>query len=357
MKILIDIGHPGHVHYFRNFIHLMKLDGHEFLIVARDKEVTFKLLSHYKIDYKSRGKGGKGILGKLLYIPIADFRIFKIGLKFKPDLFLSFSSTYAGHVAFLLNKPHIIFDDTEHAKFEHLMYKPFASSIMTPTCFYKNLGEKQIYFNGYMESCYLHKNLFKPNDKILNILNIKPNEKFVIIRFVSFGAGHDIGYKGINYKDKLALIEELKKDVKIFISSESELPNELKDHRFYVPAHFLHDALSYCCLYIGEGGTTASEATLLGVPAIYVNTLPLMGYLQDEERHGLLFHLSNIEDITQKAKEIINMNDSKNHFILKRNLLLKNKINVTNFMVWFISHYPESKEILRKNPEYQGKFI
>jgi len=27
MKILIDIGHPAHVHYFRNFIKMMESNG------------------------------------------------------------------------------------------------------------------------------------------------------------------------------------------------------------------------------------------------------------------------------------------------------------------------------------------
>lgn len=32
MKILIDINHPAHVHYFRNFIKLMVDKKREFLI-------------------------------------------------------------------------------------------------------------------------------------------------------------------------------------------------------------------------------------------------------------------------------------------------------------------------------------
>ena len=59
MKIFIDIGHPAHVHYFRNFIKIMEKNGHHFLILARDKEITQELLNHYKIPYVSRGKGAK----------------------------------------------------------------------------------------------------------------------------------------------------------------------------------------------------------------------------------------------------------------------------------------------------------
>ncbi|MFW5804449.1 MAG: DUF354 domain-containing protein, partial [bacterium] len=35
MKILIDIGHPAHVHYFKNFITKMSQKGHSFIVIAR----------------------------------------------------------------------------------------------------------------------------------------------------------------------------------------------------------------------------------------------------------------------------------------------------------------------------------
>ena len=87
MKILIDIGHPAHVHYFKNFINLMKKNGHSFCVVSRDKEVTFNLLDSYKIPYISRGSGAKGIIGKFLYLFKANFIIYKISKKFKRKLF------------------------------------------------------------------------------------------------------------------------------------------------------------------------------------------------------------------------------------------------------------------------------
>jgi predicted glycosyltransferase len=356
MKVLIDIGHPGHVHYFRNLIKIMESEGHQFQIVARDKEVVFKLLDYFNIPYKSRGKGGKGVIGKLIYIFLADFRIYKIALKFKPDLFLSFSSTYAGHVAFLLNRPHVVFDDTEHAKFEHIMYKPFAESIITPSCFYKPMGKKQVFFDGYMEMCYLHVNYFKPNPYVLRLLQVKENEKFVIIRFVSFEAGHDIGHHGLDYKAKIILIEEIQKHVKVIISSESYLPKEIEKFKINIPPEMLHDALAYSALYIGEGGTTASEAAILGIPAIYINSLPLMGYLQDEEKAGLLFHLNDPKHILSKALQIIKDPYSSEKFKLMNAELLKSKIDVTAFMIWLIETYPESTKIIRENPNYQFRF-
>jgi uncharacterized protein len=356
MKLLIDIGHPGHVHYFRNFIKLMESKGHLFQVVARDKEVTNQLLNYYQISFITRGKGGKGIFGKIVYILVADIRILKIAFRFKPDIFISFSSTYAGHVAFLLGKPHILFDDTEHAKFEHFMYKPFASLILTPFCFYKSLGKKQIFFNGFMELCYLHKNYFIPDDGVLKLLQVERNEKYVIIRFVSWEAGHDMGYHGFNYSSKLLLVSELRKYARIIISSESQLPGELEHYRMNIPPERLHDALNFAALYIGEGGTTASEASILGTPGIYVNSLPLMGYLNEEEKAGLLFHIKDFNQVIKKAVEILTGDNRGLKYQLNREELLLNKIDVTAFMVWLIENYPESKRIVQNDNEYQYRF-
>ena len=45
MNIFIDIGHPAHVHYFKNLIKIMEKE-HEaiFTVTSRDKEMAHYLL-------------------------------------------------------------------------------------------------------------------------------------------------------------------------------------------------------------------------------------------------------------------------------------------------------------------------
>ena len=62
MKVLFDLGHPAHVHYFKNLIKLLKKHGHKVLVIARKKDVTQKLLKNYKIPYKSRGEVQKPLV-------------------------------------------------------------------------------------------------------------------------------------------------------------------------------------------------------------------------------------------------------------------------------------------------------
>jgi len=354
MKILIDLGHPGHIHYFKNFIWQMEGRGHVFCLVARDKEVLQILLKEYNFDFINRGKGGKSIFGKLLYIIKADYIIWKIANKFKPDLFLSFASTYAAHVSKIFGKPHIALDDTEHAKFELMMYMPFTESVLNPYCFRKELGQKQIYFDSFIELLYLNKNYFKPNKKVLDLLGVKENEKYALIRFVSWDASHDINQKGLSIENKIDIAELLSKDMKVFISSEGQVPQEIKKYELSISPQFLHDVLYFATLYIGEGATTASEAALLGTPSIYINSLNL-GYIEEEIKAGLVFQTTEIEKIKYEIANIL-LQENKKQFIENRDKLIKDRIDPTAFLIWFIEEYPKSRNTMKNNPKYQYLF-
>jgi predicted glycosyltransferase len=353
MKMLIDIGHPAHVHYFKNFIDLMQDKGHQFLITARNKEITFILLKNLNIPFFDRGKGGSNLLSKLLYIPKADLFIFKKALKFKPDVFLSFSSTYAAHASKLYGRPHITLDDTEHAKFELLMYPPFTDTILNPSCFSKNLGGKQILFNSYIELLYLHREYFIPNLNVLRMLGISQYDKFAIVRFVSWNASHDIAEKGLSSAEKITLVEYLASKMRVFVSSEGDMPPSIKKYQFSIPPEYMHDALAFASIYVGEGGTTASEAALLGTPAVYINNLS-MGYIEDEKQAGLLFQSTNNEKIIEYIESIFSLD--KEIFKERQSNLLKDKINPTAFLIWFIENYPNSIKIMKENPNYQYNF-
>ena len=358
-KVLVDIGHPAHVHYFRNFINAMIGNGHSVAVTAREKEVTHQLLDAYNIVYRSRGKGAASLIGKLFYIPVGDAAIFKIASKFKPDIFLSFASPYAAQVSTIIRKPHIVLDDTEIARFGQAMYRPFSNTILTPMCFKKDFGVKHIRFDGFMELAYLHPRYFTPNFKFLNELNLNMGEKFVLIRFVSWRANHDIGQSGLSNESKRAIVEAFSNQYRVFISAESELPYDLEKYRISIQPHHIHHVIAYASLFIGESSTMASEAAVLGTPAIYCDNNG-RGYTNEEERYGLVhnFGISSSEQVRAVEKGLELLGDSRTKVRIERNRIefLKNKIDVTSFLVWFVENYPESFQIMKEMPQYQHRF-
>ncbi|WP_158859266.1 DUF354 domain-containing protein [Lunatibacter salilacus] len=343
MKIIIDINHPAHVHYFRNFSKIMASKGHEIIFVARNKEMAQKLLELYGFSYLNRGKGKSGKVGKILYMLYANYRLFQIARKVKPDLFLNFLHPYPSQVARLMGKTSLVFSDTEHANLHHKLTVPFASKIFTPACYRISLGDKHIRFNSYMELAYLHPKYFKPNPSILERLGIGEGEQFVLIRFVSWEATHDFGHFGMTMENKRRAVKAMEPFAKVFISSESPLPEDLESFRIQIPFDRMHDALFYSSLLFGESATMASEAAVLGTPAIFMDD-DGRGYTDEEERKfGLVFNFSESladQDLAiSKAVSILSQPDNKKEFAKKRIELLEQSLDTTEFMIQEVLKY------------------
>lgn len=337
MKVLIDINHPAHVHYFRNFYRIMTDGGHSILFVSRNKEMEHALLNLYNIPYINRGKGRSGKIGKFMYLIYADMKLLQISREFKPDIFLNFLHPYPSQVARVLGKTSLVFSDTEHATLHHKLTVPFATKVYTPSCYRICLGKKHERFNGYMELAYLHSNYFTPDDSIYNILGINRNERYVIVRFVSWAAAHDFGHEGLSLENKRKAVGEMSKYARVFITSEGILPEDLEKYRIKIPFNKMHDAIYYSSLLFGESATMASEAAVLGTPSIFMDN-DGRGYTDEEEsKYGIVFNFKESEEDQQRAiKKAINIlqdKDSDSKFKNIRAKLLEECIDTTSYMV------------------------
>lgn len=360
MRILIDIGHPAHVHFFKNTIWKLQEDGHEVKITARHKEIAQYLLDVYGFDYVDRGTGSGNIIGKAANMLKTNSLLYKITKSFKPDILMGLHNPYISQVGTLIGKPSLIFTDTEHAKLANKLTFPFASVILTPSCFKLDLGKKQIRYNGYHELAYLHPNYFKPDPSVLDLLGVEKDEKYIIMRFVSWGASHDVGHSGLSPEMKRKAVREFSKHAKVFITSETLLPKDLEKYRIRIPPDRIHDALYYATLLYGESATMASECSILGTPAIFLDNAG-RGYTDEQEKiYGSVFNFTeSIEDqkkSIQKCIELLQAENLKQEWQKKRKKLLEDKIDVTAFMTRFIENYPESFKIMKANPEYQKRF-
>ena len=239
MRIIFDIGHPGHVHLFKHLAHLLEKDGAEVLFTARDKEFEIDLLRAEGFRFKNFGKHYKSLWGKLWGLLKFDIQMFFTGLAFKPDLFVSHGSIYAAHAAFLLGKKHLSLEDSGNME-QIVLYRPFTDAILTPDVLPEELGPKQIRYNGYHEIAYLHPQFFQPNPQVYGWLGLNKGERFAIVRLVSWNATHDAGHKGLSNEDKSKLVRKLSKQMRVFITSEKELSPELKPMQIKIAPERLH---------------------------------------------------------------------------------------------------------------------
>jgi predicted glycosyltransferase len=251
-----------------------------------------------------------------------------------------------------MGKPHISMEDSGNME-QIKLYRPFTKSILTPDVLPEKLGEKQIRYNGYHEIAYLHPKYFKPDAGVKHLLGLKEDERYCIVRFVSWRATHDLGHSGFSSEEKMQLISKLSEKFKVFISSEAILPDTLKQYQIKLPPHLIHHALAFAEIVISEGATIASEAGVLGTPSIYVNSIE-RSYNENQEKYGTVFNFRSGKGVVDAAERLI----SKDRELFRANgmKLIADKIDVTAFMIWFIEHYPESYSTMKNNPDYQLQF-
>jgi uncharacterized protein len=332
MRILIDVGHPGDFHVFKNLAKLALRDGHSVLFTTRQKEFEVELLRAEGLPYVCFGRHYKTLWGKLWGLLRFDVQMLWTALKFKPDLFMSHGSLYAVHAAFLLRKKHAAVEDTGNME-QIVLYRPLTDVILSPDVLPQDLGPKQLRYAGYHEIAYLHPDFFKPDPAVRTPLGLTAEEPFAIVRFVSWNATHDIGRKGLSVDEKTRVVEKLLTRMKVFITSEAELPESLEPHRFKIPPELLHHALYEAAIVVSEGATVASEAGVLGTPAVYINPIPI-SYCRDQEQYGLVYNTCEFEKVDGLIDEILQQDRAV--FRTRGKKLLQDKINVTRFLYDFI---------------------
>lgn len=343
MKILIDIGHPGHVHLFKNFAHIFSEQGHKVIFTVREKEHEIELLNFEKLPFVRTGRHYSSGFGKIAGLIIINLKILFISFRFKPDLFLSHGSVYTLLSAFMLRKPNIAFEDS--GNYEQVrLYLLFTEAVLTSTSFPYRYGNKQVFYNGYHELAYLHPDYFTPDPGVVKELGLTEGERYFILRFVAWKASHDRRNSGLTTEQKGEIVRYLSMHGRVFISSESPLPSEFEAYRFPLKPERLHQALAFASLFVGEGATMASESAVLGTAAVYVNTIR-RGYLEEQEKeYGLVSCFSGFDGVMNKIMILLEDPDLKSETKEKSARLIKNKCDVTQFLIRFIEEWPESFE-------------
>lgn len=345
-RLLVDISHPAHVHFFKFAIQIWRQHGHEVLIVARDKDIALALLNEYQYEYECVSRAKNGLFGLAIEMIQHEAHLFRIAQKFEPHVMVQISGTFIVHVGLLLGIETIVFSDTEHAKLSNTITYPFATKICVPDCYQNFLGQKEVRYAGYHELAYLHPNRFSPNKAVLDELGLCANDPFYVIRFVSWGAAHDVGQFGFSPEGKYQLVKCLSQFGQVIITSESRLPSELKPYQMRVSPTKIHDLLAFSSLYIGESATMASESAILGTPFIFVSPAG-RGYTDEQEKkYGLGYTLGPDQEARaiELALELVEREKLHEEWQGKRKRLLEDKIDVTAWMVDFVEQYITEKQ-------------
>jgi len=360
LKVLIDIGHPAHVHLFRNFYFEMQKRGHEVTVTTKEVPIIIELLDYYRIPYFSIGEKGAGLIGKGINQLKFDYKLLSIVKSKKIDIGIGSSITIC-HVSRLTGMKSILFDDDDDdvqplmTKFGH----PFAHCIISPDSL-RRRASRTIYYSVFHEFAYLHPSRFIPDKEVLREVGIKEGEPYFVLRFNAFKAHHDVGIKGLDTEKKLILVRLLMNYGKVMITTEADIEPEFEPYKIKIPSSKIHSLLYYAKLFAGDSQTMTSEAAILGTPAIRCNTFSgKISYLTElENKYDLVYSYTpdNFGLLIDKINKLIINDKVKEEWKEKRERMLNEKIDVTGFMIWFVENFPYSYDKMINNPGYQNNF-
>lgn len=348
-KFLFHAGHPAHVHLLRNAIKKLRDKGYEVLITVIEKDVSIRLLDSYELPYTIIGQNVVGLANKILNSARIEKNLYGFIREHRPHILVGVGSPYLAHVGFITGIPYLNFGDTEMSKFDWT-WTPFASVMIRPAAYKKEIGNREIRYDGYHEIAYLHPAYFTPDPSVYADLGLSKGDPYIILRLISSTASHDIGFQGIAKNTEDDIIKKLSEYGHIFITSERKLGNILEKYRVAAAPEKMHSILHYANLYFGDGGKSATEAAILGTPSIHIESAPdgspsgeTSGvFMELRNRYDLLYFYAKQQQGLEKAIELLDDNSSKRKWLEKRDILFKEKINVTDWMTDFIERYPES---------------
>lgn len=287
--LLLDLNHPSDFHFFHGFMEKCRQHPSlKLLITVRNRQYLPELLEHNGFEYTLKQGRKRTLRGKAMNLFREIFWMISLARKNKIQAFVSFASPYAAITGFLLRKPTLLFDDTENNQFVQLAYRPFSSLIFTPDCFQKHFGKKHVRFRGTKESSHLGPGKFIPSKAILQKYQDNPEEPYILVRFVEHIATHDLYQKGIHPTMKHKILRELQQFGKVFIISETELPEALTPYALDCEPQDIHHLMAFAKFFFGESTTMAAESAVLGTPSIVIEEKSL-GYISElNKKTGLV---------------------------------------------------------------------
>jgi uncharacterized protein len=349
MKILVDIGHPAHVHFYYRPIQLWLNDGHDVIVTSRHKEIATDLLDALQVQHHVLSSMNNGsIRGMVSELISRDLKLLRVVIKERPDVMTGIGGIYVAHTGFLTRIPSVVFYDTENASLSNLITYPFSRLVVVPDCYSAWLPPWNLKYPGYHELSYLNPDHFVPDRGIATECGLDPARPTFLIRTVSWQASHDLDEKGWNLKLLTQLVRFLENHGKVIISAEGELPEKLRKYKYEGAVEKIHHLMAFLSLFVGESATMASECAVLGVPAIYAANTG-RGYTDEQEsKYQLVFNIRDLDWSTMKAVITEILDTSVDTWPSRRNKLLADTIDVAEFVANLTVNYPGSVKKYKK---------
>jgi predicted glycosyltransferase len=345
MRILVDITHPAHAHFFRYAIRNWRSAGHEVCITSRQKDMTGQLLAEFGYEHIEIGKARHGMAGLALDLAERAWGLGKVIRQFEPDVATAIAGTFIVYGCLPYRVPTVVFYDTEFARVANAITYPLATAVVTPRAYRDSIGRKHVRYAGFQETAYTHPDVFTPDPSVLALEGLEPGEPFSSVRMVSWRASHDMGRHGIqNLRD---VIDTLKPYGRVVLTSETGLPADLHGLVLKGPRRNMLHLQALARLYFGESATMAAECAMLGTPAIFVAPFTFGNIDELQGRYAMAYYFLDPErDLAralEQARALLEDPQTPALWQARRRKMLAELVNVTDFVTELVPGYARSK--------------
>jgi predicted glycosyltransferase len=336
MRVHFDVGHPAHVHLFKNAVRSLSADGHEVAVTSREKEMTTTLLDAYGIEHTVLSERGSGTLATVAEWGLRELRTVRFARRFDPDVVVSRLIPTAVHAAKLSGAASVVFADTENVETVARATVPLIDHFCTPESYRHDYGSCHRRHPGVQELAYLHPDRFSPDRETLREHGVDPDGPYFVLRFAALDAHHDGERRGLPAETKRELVAELSERGAVYVSSEDGLPPGLDGHEVPVPPEWIHDLLAEADVLATDSVTMASEAGLLGTPAVRYEAPAVegvLGALVELEDRGLVELTTDEAGLRRHSLALADDGDAGAQWSERRDRYLEESIDVTGYVL------------------------
>lgn len=300
MSVLIDISHPAHVHFFRPLAQALIADGVRVHIVARDKDVTVRLLEASGLPFEVLPMGRLDA-GRLSAAAELVRRSWALRRKIRRhDVKVVLTRNPSGVIAAFGIRVTSIFDtdDGRGVGVHYWAARPFADIITSSVYDPEEHGPRHHRYRALKAHMFLHPGHFTSNPDVRRRY-LSDDEQFCVVRFSAHDASHDRHIKGITPEGRQAIMERLQQFGPVLVSIEREglqLRHGTREATRVEPEDF-HHLLAEASLFIGDSQSVAAEAAILGIPSLRLSGFTgTTFYLRFLESLGLVQNFSPGEE-------------------------------------------------------------
>jgi predicted glycosyltransferase len=267
VRIWVDLTNSPHVLVMRPLLEVMRADGHEVEVTARDFAQTLELCERFGIEHTAIGRhrGGR-VASKVLGLASRSAALVRWARGRRFDVAMGHGSNDVSVAAKLLRIPSATAFDYEWATAQHQVNCRLAKAVVVPDAIpaerlerYGARGKIHAY-PGLKEEYYLAD--FEPSPAVLDELGIDRSRPLVVVRTppeVSL-------YHRFENPLFTRVLERLAGSQTVVLPRTPAQRAELRD--FIVPEHAIdaQSLVAYADLVISAGGTMNREAVALNTP-------------------------------------------------------------------------------------------